>query len=41
MLADPSTYPWKDSDTTDGSSITVTYSFMLDGDSMDEGASNP
>ena len=40
MVADPSTYPWKDSDAADGPSITITYSFMLDGDAMDKGTSN-
>jgi len=36
MVANPSTYAWKDSDNNSANGITITYSFMLDGDAMDK-----
>ena len=40
MVADPSTYAWKDSDNNAANGITITYSFMLDGDAMDKGTND-
>ena len=36
MVANPSNYSWKDSDNNAANGITITYSFMLDGDGTDK-----
>ena len=40
MVANPSTYAWKDSDNNAANGVTITYSFMLDGAAMDKSSSN-
>jgi hypothetical protein len=40
MVANPSTYAWKDSDANTSNGIQITYSFMLDGATMDKGTNN-